>query len=620
MDPPKNPPETTPPAGPGPLAGLAAWSPAGLVLDKGLAARAVRSRLSVSSAHGISSCPARFAVEHLLTESADPFGASELGSAAHAVFEQLFGLPANERTTDAACELIRSLPIAAERARVIVETYRRLGRLGLPARTTARALTEADHVASHRLGPPGRIEAVRLAEAVWPEGQRRNARNAARLLRSLPDDVAEVVAPPADADLPRWFAEIESRVLPLWRIEDPTTVDVWERELRLETDISGVPFVGFVDRVDHGADGAPVPNDFKAGVGKVKVPGRFGDPHGDQIRLYAVALSQHYGLMPSRGRVLYTFHGRSREVDCSPGEVRRSVGRFVLAWEEMQAVAETATFPARPSPLCGWCPLALVCPQATAAGKDTPRIDAALLGPYLGVDTAGMAVAGAGPEPVFSPGALPERPETTTRSEPAGGRHPGARLVGPELPLSDHKQTTRSEPVGTETGSTDRSNDMTTAQHPSSAINQLSATEDKAWIETVDGRLNPNSYAAMGVFGLVEMAVEALIADGVRLTTTTVDAMAGAYARVIAEATTALGVPLCWSDGLNTRLRGALRTTVAGLPAPVGGTDDAWVDWTAKATRRTVAIALASVRLWDADIAQLERPWGPLSAPQAAVA
>ena len=161
---------------------------------------------------------------------------------------------------------------------------------------------------------------------------------------------------------------------------------------------------------------------------------------------------------------------------------------------------------------------------------------------------------------------------------------------------------------------------MTTAQHPSSAINQLSATEDKAWIETVDGRLNPNSYAAMGVFGLVEMAVEALIADGVRLTTTTVDAMAGAYARVIAEATTALGVPLCWSDGLNTRLRGALRTTVAGLPAPVGGTDDAWVDWTAKATRRTVAIALASVRLWDADIAQLERPWGPLSAPQAAVA
>ena len=74
------------------LAGKAWWDLDGLHLAGRANARVSRKYLSPSSASSYRSCPARFAVEKLLPRPVDPFGAAELGTAAHAVLEELMGM------------------------------------------------------------------------------------------------------------------------------------------------------------------------------------------------------------------------------------------------------------------------------------------------------------------------------------------------------------------------------------------------------------------------------------------------------------------------------------------------------------------------------------------------
>ena len=71
-----------------------------------------------------------------------------------------------------------------------------------------------------------------------------------------------------------------------------------------------------------------------------------------------------------------------------------AVDGLVRAWERMQEFSGTAAFPTKASALCGWCPLAQVCPAAAAAGRAEPRSPEALVGPVLGV--AGL------PQPVIA--------------------------------------------------------------------------------------------------------------------------------------------------------------------------------------------------------------------------
>jgi hypothetical protein len=61
--------------------------------------------------------------------------------------------------------------------------------------------------------------------------------------------------------------------------------------------------------------------------------------------------------------------------------------------------------------------------------------------------------------------------------------------------------------------------------------------------------------------------------------------------------------------GSHTRVRGALRTSLATLPAaPFGGTDAEWVAWTERLTNRMIGIARVAAELWQNGYAE-ERPW-----------
>lgn len=281
-----------------------AWAAKGKstwVLQVGASARKRlhRSSLSPSTAGAVSSCAARWAAERMLPRPSDPFGAAELGTATHALFEDLFHLPKGERDKDAAYQLLSDL-------------------------------------------------LVRHPELPHP----------------VPPDCEQ----PTTA-LMRWSREVERRMLGLWEIEDPDAVDVEGTERHLDgISVGGVPFNGYIDRLDRASDGSLLVRDYKC-TGRIPNK-RFGDKHGDQMRLYTLALkAADPDAKVGAATLYYVIQGKRVEADLSGKAIDRTERAFARSWEKLSSCNESGEFTTHTSALCGWCPLVSTCPAAAAAGK-----------------------------------------------------------------------------------------------------------------------------------------------------------------------------------------------------------------------------------------------------------
>ncbi|HLS03054.1 MAG TPA: PD-(D/E)XK nuclease family protein, partial [Beutenbergiaceae bacterium] len=126
-----------------------------------------------------------------------------------------------------------------------------------------------------------------------------------------------------------------------------------------------------------------------------------------------------------------------------------------------------------------------------------------------------------------------------------------------------------------------------------------------------DGRLDPNSYAATAVFGVVAKAVEVLGKASVRLTRGTINAFAGTLAHIILTAQEEMTGDRDWYAGANTRLRGALWSVLEISPAPFGQDGQAWRTWVEQSTKRCVAIAKSAVEVYSGD--HTGEPWATLA-------
>jgi putative RecB family exonuclease len=167
----------------------------------------------------------------------------------------------------------------------------------------------------------------------------------------------------------------------LWHVEDPRSVEVRATEQRVEVEVGGVPFVGVVDRLESGTDGVVV-TDYKSG--RPPAPHR-ADEKLDQVLLYAAAVAAATGERPVRARLLY-LGAVVIEVDATPDAVERAVARLVATWQGVEQARRSDTFPARPGPLCGWCPFLQDC----AEGRDELRARARA-GWYLPAHAPGLA-------------------------------------------------------------------------------------------------------------------------------------------------------------------------------------------------------------------------------------
>lgn len=210
------------------------------------------------------------------------------------------------------------------------------------------------------------------------------------IIEKLHASHANELALPLDADLERWRDEVRLRASGIFQIEDPTVVQVAATEMNLDgVEVAGVPIKGYIDRVDIGANEAGVLGrkviDYKAGKYKAPNP-RFYDGYGEQLRTYTLALTVvDNGIKPVSADLYYVKAGKVVNVNLSAGAMRKTEQNLQAGWADLKYWSGEAAFPAKSSALCGWCPLATVCPVAKKDGKDEAKIPSSTLGESLNI-------------------------------------------------------------------------------------------------------------------------------------------------------------------------------------------------------------------------------------------
>lgn len=174
------------------------------------------------------------------------------------------------------------------------------------------------------------------------------------------------LGPPAIARF-KWRAWIS--IKKLWGLEDPQEVDVNDVELKLSCEVAGVPFLGFIDRLDNTPEGLVI-NDYKSGKPNFAAPN--ADPqrihlensHVFQVMLYAAAVAQELSQMPAGVRLLYL--GDQPGVlpeDVTPEKLEDVSARLAEGWRNISSDRASGNFKAKTSPLCGWCAFLSHCPE-----------------------------------------------------------------------------------------------------------------------------------------------------------------------------------------------------------------------------------------------------------------
>lgn len=141
-------------------------------------------------------------------------------------------------------------------------------------------------------------------------------------------------------------------------MENPPDVDVHSVEMEVKASFEGVPYIGFVDRIDH-VGPQLVLKDYKCGnLPRVK----FMSSKLMQLMLYGWALDQ-MGIQTNRAE-LYYIKGKmivgAQINQESHDAVKRHLEEAVTS---IQGFIDEDEFPPVTSPLCGWCPYALDCPE-----------------------------------------------------------------------------------------------------------------------------------------------------------------------------------------------------------------------------------------------------------------
>lgn len=402
----------------------------------------------------------------------------------------------------------------------------------------------------------------------------------------------------------RWITEVKAAYEGIFVIEDPRTIVVKGREHQVkDIEVNGVPIIGYIDRISEATvDGVTglIPEDYKSG--KV-LSTYFGDDHGDQLRIYSKAIHVEFGEMPVGAKVLYTKFGKFRDIDLSKRAMDKTLKVFALSWKRHNNYMKSQAFPTKVSALCGWCPLVNSCPVAKAEGKTVSEkvADQIPSATELGIPTLrpGLIV----PVPAASADRLDDdSTDAVTFFPPDEDPHPEeAAALGRASEAAAH--------IGNSGQSPD---ELSKEEH-------MAIIEGKPWDSyTKNGELNPISYTAIGVFGIAEMALEALHKAGQPVTGKNVKALAATFRHIVITAQENWTGTTSMADAANTRMRGALRSVVATLPMPFGEPKEAWDDWVSKATKRCSSIVAVAHYIFDG--VEDDEPWSGLaSAPALSV-
>lgn len=275
----------------------------------------VGTALSPSRASDFLTCPLLFRFRAIDRIPERPSSAAVRGTLLHAVLEDLFDLPAAERTIEAAKELL------------------------LP--TWERMLVDNPD-AAFALDP----------DAAFPPD---------------PQAPREALSP---AVVMEWISTAEPLLATYFDLEDPTRLEPQARELRVEIQLDdGPPLRGIIDRVDVAPGDLVRVVDYKSG----RSPGvGFEQKALFQMRFYALMLWRINGNIPTRLQLIYLGDSQVLKYDPTEAELIAFEKTLRALWSTITRVAAEGSWAPKPSKLCNWCDHHDRCPAKGGTPPDLP--------------------------------------------------------------------------------------------------------------------------------------------------------------------------------------------------------------------------------------------------------
>lgn len=275
----------------------------------------VGTALSPSRASDFLTCPLLFRFRAIDRIPERPSSAAVRGTLLHAVLEDLFDLPAAERTIEAAKELL------------------------LP--TWERMLVDNPD-AAFALDP----------DAAFPPD---------------PQAPREALSP---AVVMEWISTAEPLLATYFDLEDPTRLEPQARELRVEIQLDdGPPLRGIIDRVDVAPGDLVRVVDYKSG----RSPGvGFEQKALFQMRFYALMLWRINGNIPTRLQLIYLGDSQVLKYDPTEAELIAFEKTLRALWSTITRVAAEGNWAPKPSKLCNWCDHHDRCPAKGGTPPDLP--------------------------------------------------------------------------------------------------------------------------------------------------------------------------------------------------------------------------------------------------------
>ena len=274
--------------------------------DTGLAERP-KASLSPSRAGDFMTCPQLYRYRSIDMLPEPPGREAARGTLVHEVLEQLFDLPAQQRTPESAVELLPAL-----------------------WQTTIERSPEL----------PGLIFGD---DDAWHQWQ---------------DD--EVIPEFTDGDAEAFLQECTKFLGRYFELEDPTRLEPAEREQRVSVELpSGLVLRGIIDRVDRAPNGAVRVVDYKTG----RAPGSGWEAKAlFQMRFYGLMLWRLTGVVPTRLQLLYLGSKERLSIDPTEQELRATESKIEAIWQAIERAIAKDDWPAKPSRLCDWCSFKSICP------------------------------------------------------------------------------------------------------------------------------------------------------------------------------------------------------------------------------------------------------------------
>jgi putative RecB family exonuclease len=185
-----------------------------------------------------------------------------------------------------------------------------------------------------------------------------------------------------------WLASAVPLLETYFRLEDPTTLEPAERELRVETTLDdGLVLRGFVDRLDRNAACDTRVVDYKTG----KAPGEgFEQKALFQMRFYALVLWRATGVVPRQLQLLYLGDEQALRYSPDVDELLATERKVRALWAAIERAHHTGEWRPSPSRLCDWCDHKSRCP---AFGGTPPPLPARAGAPERAGTAAAEAIA-----------------------------------------------------------------------------------------------------------------------------------------------------------------------------------------------------------------------------------